>query len=269
MGSDEGSDGPGGADVVACRGDVPGGGEAPPIVGTGATVTGQVFRESALMLEDQGASLTVTITDPAGVLPRDATVSITSVAEPTPSAPFALGPVFSLELHGIAEGTAFFARVAGTADPDRIGDCDGRAEQPDARARVDLQSLIEAECAEQPGVIVEGHAAVVRGSRGQLRTVVANLLANARQHGGAAARIVVRAFGSERETGFEVIDDGPGIPSAHLPRVFDRFFTTDRREGLGLGLALVRSICRAHGGDVSVASRPGHTVLRVVLPPGG
>jgi signal transduction histidine kinase len=141
-----------------------------------------------------------------------------------------------------------------------------RAEQPDARQRVDLQDLLEAEAAEHPGVTVEGSAAVVRGSEGQLRTVVANLLANARQHGGATARVVVRAFTSERETGFEVIDDGPGIPTAHLTRVFDRFFTTDRREGLGLGLALVRSVCRAHGGDVSVASRPGCTVLRVVLP---
>ena len=68
-------------------------------------------------------------------------------------------------------------------------------------------------------------------------------------------------------TGFRVIDDGRGISEANLPRVFDRFFTTDRGAGgTGLGLALVRAIAVRHGGEVTVDSRPGRTVFTVRLP---
>jgi signal transduction histidine kinase len=71
---------------------------------------------------------------------------------------------------------------------------------------------------------------------------------------------------SPGQTGFDVIDDGPGISPANLPRIFDRFFTTDRSEGTGLGLALVKAICEAHGGSVTVQSAPGRTVFSVRLP---
>ena len=60
----------------------------------------------------------------------------------------------------------------------------------------------------------------------------------------------------------EVSNPGPGIPSEYLPRIFDRFFRVDSarersQESSGLGLAIVRSIMRLHGGDVTVSSKPG------------
>jgi two-component system OmpR family sensor kinase len=71
----------------------------------------------------------------------------------------------------------------------------------------------------------------------------------------------------------EVMDSGPGIPPADRERVFDRFYRVDKarsrdRGGSGLGLAVARSLVRAHGGTVEVASEPGRTVFTVTLPLG-
>ena len=64
----------------------------------------------------------------------------------------------------------------------------------------------------------------------------------------------------------EVADDGPGISPANLPKVFDRFFTTERdRGGTGLGLAIVHAIAEARGGSASCESSPDGTRFRVVL----
>jgi signal transduction histidine kinase len=63
-----------------------------------------------------------------------------------------------------------------------------------------------------------------------------------------------------------VLDSGPGIAEADLPRVFDRYFTT-RDGGTGLGLALTRAIVEAHGGRI-VASSPGGARFEVRLPVG-
>jgi two-component system heavy metal sensor histidine kinase CusS len=57
-----------------------------------------------------------------------------------------------------------------------------------------------------------------------------------------------------------VRDNGPGIPSEHLARVFDRFYRIDSSrssDGTGLGLALVKSIMELHGGTARVASETG------------
>ena len=57
-----------------------------------------------------------------------------------------------------------------------------------------------------------------------------------------------------------VKDTGTGIAAEHLPRIFDRFYRADSSrssEGVGLGLALVKSIMDLHGGSASVASEPG------------
>ncbi len=61
-----------------------------------------------------------------------------------------------------------------------------------------------------------------------------------------------------------VADNGPGIPSEALSRVFVPFYTT-REDGSGIGLALCRQIARVHGGRVDVSSEPGRTVLTLVL----
>ncbi len=115
-----------------------------------------------------------------------------------------------------------------------------------------------------------GRAGSVHGDRSQLEAVVINLVDNARAHGGPGVSVRLEAFDSGGTTGVRVIDDGVGISEANLPRVFDRFFTTDRGGGgTGLGLALVRAICERHGGQIVVRSAPGSTVFEVVLPTRG
>jgi signal transduction histidine kinase len=109
-----------------------------------------------------------------------------------------------------------------------------------------------------------GECGDVVGSAQQIEAMIENLVDNALRHGGETVRVQVDdADGRAR---VRVIDDGAGIAAADLPKVFDRFFTTDRTHGTGLGLALVRLVARTHGGDVMVTSTPGETVFTVSLP---
>ncbi len=103
-----------------------------------------------------------------------------------------------------------------------------------------------------------------------LTSILANLLDNARQHGGPGVRVRLAARrGPDGRIALRVADDGPGVSPASRERVFERFFTTARdRGGSGLGLAIVRSLVESHGGVVELTSRPGRTELAVLLPAG-
>lgn len=100
----------------------------------------------------------------------------------------------------------------------------------------------------------------VMGDRVQLQQVFVNLLLNAHQAMSAvepaARRLTIRS--SEPEPGRVLVtveDTGPGFDPATLDRVFDPFFTT-RAEGMGMGLAICRSIVESHGGRIQAANRP-------------
>ncbi len=89
-----------------------------------------------------------------------------------------------------------------------------------------------------------------------------NLVANAIAHTPSGGRVTIRPSSSDGLLRIEVADTGCGIPSEHLPHVFDRFYRADRaRSGsggnLGLGLAMVRSIATLHGGRVAISSQVG------------
>lgn len=141
-----------------------------------------------------------------------------------------------------------------------------RAEESVARQPVAFGALVRAVAARFPDVTTEGDADVVVGNAEQLDAVVENLVRNAFHHGGPGVKVGLVAWIEGDRTGCDVIDDGVGISPANLPRVFDRFFTTDREGGgTGLGLALARAVVRAHGGTIEVDSRPGRTRFRVSL----
>lgn len=167
------------------------------------------------------------------------------------------------------------ARFLGNAleDLDRLSRLVGgllrlaRAEEGGERGIVELDGLVREVVGRHPGVHVSGRAGLVDGSVDQLAAVVQNLLDNARRYGGDGAKVQVRLWAEEDRTGIEVEDDGPGISPANQGQVFDRFFTTGRAHGgTGLGLALVQAVAQAHGGAVTVRSRPGCTVFRLGLP---
>jgi len=89
--------------------------------------------------------------------------------------------------------------------------------------------------------------------------VLANLIGNATRYAGLAASIVLRARADSDAIALSVADDGPGIPPAVLPHVFDKFVRAPRRagdagEGSGLGLAIAKGIVEAHRGSIAAIS---------------
>jgi heavy metal sensor kinase len=116
--------------------------------------------------------------------------------------------------------------------------------------------------------ITPGAPTWVRGNASMLFRVIFNLGENAIKYTPAGGRVTITLTQSGNEVGLEVRDTGPGIPPDDLPHIFDRFYRADRgRGGVGLGLALVRSIVSLHGGDITAHSTPGlGSRFRVVLP---
>jgi len=105
-----------------------------------------------------------------------------------------------------------------------------------------------------------------------LRQVLANILENAARYTPAGGSVAVRSRRRDRLVVVEVSDTGPGIPSEHLPRIFERFYRVDAarsRElgGTGLGLAIVKHLVEAHGGRAEAESRLAEgTTIRVSFP---
>lgn len=114
---------------------------------------------------------------------------------------------------------------------------------------------------------------VVRADRMRVRKVLGNILDNAVKFSqGRAAPVSVRIDCAPGQVIVRVKDNGVGIPEEELPRLFEPFYRVDRsrsREtgGYGLGLSLCRRIMEAHGGSISIASRPGQgTEVSLVFP---
>lgn len=100
----------------------------------------------------------------------------------------------------------------------------------------------------------------------QMRQAVENLLRNALEATPEGGEVTLRAQASPRECTIEVRDTGAGIDPAHLPKIFDLYFTT-KRNGTGVGLAVTQQIVAAHGGTIDVDSAPGRgTTMRIRIP---
>jgi signal transduction histidine kinase/ActR/RegA family two-component response regulator len=100
---------------------------------------------------------------------------------------------------------------------------------------------------------------------GQFAQVINNLVINARQAMPEGGRLEVEAANERHEDGrpfarLAFRDQGEGIAPVHLPRIFDPYFST-KQSGKGLGLTVVYSILRAHGGHIEVQSEPGRGAL--------
>ncbi len=164
------------------------------------------------------------------------------------------------------------------------------AGRPLVRERVDLSRLL-VEAVSDARVVAPGHrwrlelpeeSIAVTGDADRLHQVITNLLANASKHTPPGTTVTVTGTPS----GFAVHDDGPGFPPGLAATAFERFVRGDASRsrgadtgsdsasggssaapgGAGLGLSLVDAIVSAHGGAVTLDSRPGSTTITVSLP---
>src|SRR5688572_28640733 len=99
---------------------------------------------------------------------------------------------------------------------------------------------------------------------------VSNLIENALHHTPSGETIVISIASRSAQSEISVKDTGSGIAAEHLPRVFDRFYRADSSrssDGLGLGLALVKSITDLHGGSATIESEVGRgTTVTLTFP---
>lgn len=108
----------------------------------------------------------------------------------------------------------------------------------------------------------------LRAREADLETAFLNLLDNAVRFSPQGKAVEIEVRGEPPFLEIAIHDEGPGIAPKNLPKIFDRFFTTDSdRNGTGLGLSIVKAVIEAHGGKISVESEAGKgTTFRVKLP---
>jgi len=138
--------------------------------------------------------------------------------------------------------------------------------------QVDLTGLAAEECARAGAELVEvghGHAITVDGVPRLLRRALRNLLENARRYSSGA--VTVEVTHEQTQAVVKVSDQGPGVPSEERERIFEPFYrlhgASEREGGVGLGLALVRSIAPRHNGSVSCEGKPGGGAMFVLTIP--
>jgi two-component system OmpR family sensor kinase len=127
---------------------------------------------------------------------------------------------------------------------------------------VDLTGLTAEECARAGAELVpseDGQALVVHGVSKLLRRAVRNLLENARRYSSGPVTVELTRDGDDAVV--RVRDRGPGVPPAERERIFEPFYrlagASERHGGVGLGLALVRSITQRHHGSVRCEDQQG------------
>lgn len=114
-------------------------------------------------------------------------------------------------------------------------------------------------------------AARVSADREKLRGVMENLLKNALYYTPEKGSVAVRTEKTPGGVRFCIENSGPGITPQDLPFIFERFYRGEKSRsrdygGTGIGLAIVKEIVEAHGGEASVESSPGKTVFCFTLP---
>jgi two-component system, OmpR family, sensor histidine kinase CiaH len=127
--------------------------------------------------------------------------------------------------------------------------------------------------AEEQGIALTADvqpATWVSGDTLRLRQLLLILLDNALKHTPEGGNVHVALSHAGSRARLQVVDSGPGIPPADLPRIFDRFYRSDAArtgEGSGLGLSIGKWISEAHGGQITASNGPhGGAVFTVTLP---
>lgn len=175
-----------------------------------------------------------------------------------------------LELMGPQPSPAFKAEISrNIGELDQLIDEILLASRLDAREPdmgtvelVDLTGLVAEECA-RTGALLSVNGAnqevVVQGVAKLLRRVVRNLLENARRYSNGEVTTTVQRVNGRAIV--RVCDRGPGVPASQRERIFEPFYrlpgASEREGGVGLGLALVKSITQRHGGTVHCEDHEG------------
>ncbi len=158
-------------------------------------------------------------------------------------------------------------------------------QEPIEHVRSPVESLFEAVETELASALearqqvvehrIAGDATTVVGDPAKLHDALRNLLENATNYAPESSRITLGAERIGQRIRLTVSDEGPGIPDADLPRVFERFYRVDKSRtrgtrdpgGTGLGLAIVKHLIELHGGKATAANRPeGGAVFTIELP---
>lgn len=136
----------------------------------------------------------------------------------------------------------------------------------------EVEALATAEIGPRPiGVVRKVHSPLppIQADRAELKQALLNLVGNAIQAMPEGGTLTIEGGPTRNGVRLTVADTGVGIPAEALPRIFDPYFTT-KTKGFGLGLAIVRRVVDAHGGQIEVQSEPGRgTRFEVTLSQAG
>jgi signal transduction histidine kinase len=151
-------------------------------------------------------------------------------------------------------------------EPMEVLDLTGLAAEECARVNAELQAGPDRQRGEASEAAAEAEdtpSLLLRGSPRLLRRLLRNLLENARRYSTGDVTLALSPGGSAAQPSvvIRVNDCGPGVPLAQRKRIFEPFYrlpgASEREGGVGLGLALVKSIAERHGGTVRCEDRPG------------
>jgi len=149
------------------------------------------------------------------------------------------------------------------AEPFESLDLTGLAAEECARVNAELSAELGKDTSAGLGMDASSHSLTVQGSPRLLRRLIRNLLENARRYstGEINLELAQARAGSRQLAVVKVHDRGPGVPADQRERIFEPFYrlpgASEREGGVGLGLALVKSISQRHGGSVRCEARPG------------
>jgi two-component system sensor histidine kinase QseC len=180
-------------------------------------------------------------------------------------------PAMERDLAQMSRLVGQLLELARVEDPARLEDSAGLAPVNLARLAREAAAMVLplAEERERPLEVEAAAVVSLPGRPDELRDAMRNLMENALVHGGGAVRVSVReepGDGTDRWAVVEVADQGPGIAEELRDAVFDRFRkAVPASPGAGLGLAIVRQVVSAHGGEVHVRPGPGCRV-KISLP---